>query len=263
MPSPTRRPTRASRGPCADSPRRWPNVAWSSSSTRRASTTPAVPCAAFGSIPTPSSPRRRHGRSTSSAGTRSGRPGAPTRSSASARSPSRPNRTRRHDASVAREMLAAWDVIGDDTPVEVVIRFDPARLATRTRDPLAPQPGRGARGRWLTAVAGPRLGRARDPLLDPGLGSGRRGARTARTARMGRLRATPRPRPATRDSATAPDGRTARVLTALRHPSWLVYDCLRPTFRGTDRSVLGRLDAMGWMSSMLCVVAGDAIGHGR
>jgi len=28
-------------------------------------------------------------------------------------------------ASVAREMLDAWDVIGDDTPVEVVIRFDP------------------------------------------------------------------------------------------------------------------------------------------
>jgi len=28
--------------------------------------------------------------------------------------------------SVAREMLDAWDVIGDDTPVEVVIRFDPA-----------------------------------------------------------------------------------------------------------------------------------------
>jgi proteasome accessory factor B len=28
--------------------------------------------------------------------------------------------------SVAREMLAAWDVISDDTPVEVVIRFDPA-----------------------------------------------------------------------------------------------------------------------------------------
>ncbi len=28
--------------------------------------------------------------------------------------------------SVAREMLDAWDVIGDDTPVEVVIRFDPS-----------------------------------------------------------------------------------------------------------------------------------------
>jgi predicted DNA-binding transcriptional regulator YafY len=30
------------------------------------------------------------------------------------------------DDSVAREMRAAWDVVGDDTPVEVVIRFDPA-----------------------------------------------------------------------------------------------------------------------------------------
>ena len=29
------------------------------------------------------------------------------------------------DDSVAREMRAAWDVVGDDTPVEVVIRFDP------------------------------------------------------------------------------------------------------------------------------------------
>ena len=30
------------------------------------------------------------------------------------------------DESVAREMLAAWDVIGDDAPVEIVIRFDPS-----------------------------------------------------------------------------------------------------------------------------------------
>jgi predicted DNA-binding transcriptional regulator YafY len=30
------------------------------------------------------------------------------------------------DQSVVDEMLDAWDVIGDDTPVEVVIRFDPA-----------------------------------------------------------------------------------------------------------------------------------------
>ncbi len=29
-------------------------------------------------------------------------------------------------ASVAREMRDAWDVIGDDTPVEIVIRFDPS-----------------------------------------------------------------------------------------------------------------------------------------
>jgi len=28
------------------------------------------------------------------------------------------------DESVAREMRAAWDVIGDDTPVEIVVRFD-------------------------------------------------------------------------------------------------------------------------------------------
>jgi proteasome accessory factor B len=31
-----------------------------------------------------------------------------------------------HEAAVAREMLAAWDVISDDTPAEVVIRFDQA-----------------------------------------------------------------------------------------------------------------------------------------
>jgi predicted DNA-binding transcriptional regulator YafY len=30
------------------------------------------------------------------------------------------------DDSVAREMLAAWDVIGDDSPAEIVIRFDPS-----------------------------------------------------------------------------------------------------------------------------------------
>jgi proteasome accessory factor B len=30
------------------------------------------------------------------------------------------------DESVAREMRAAWDVVSDDTPVEVVIRFDPS-----------------------------------------------------------------------------------------------------------------------------------------
>ena len=30
------------------------------------------------------------------------------------------------DDSVAREMLQAWDVIADDEPVEIVIRFDPA-----------------------------------------------------------------------------------------------------------------------------------------
>ena len=29
-------------------------------------------------------------------------------------------------ASVAREMRDAWDVIGDDTPVEIAIRFDPS-----------------------------------------------------------------------------------------------------------------------------------------
>jgi predicted DNA-binding transcriptional regulator YafY len=36
-----------------------------------------------------------------------------------------PETFRAPDESVAREMLAAWDVIGDAAPVEVVVRFDP------------------------------------------------------------------------------------------------------------------------------------------
>jgi predicted DNA-binding transcriptional regulator YafY len=37
------------------------------------------------------------------------------------------------DDSVAREMLAAWDVVSDDEPVEIVIRFDPA-VAQRVQE---------------------------------------------------------------------------------------------------------------------------------
>ena len=37
------------------------------------------------------------------------------------------------DAAVAARMRAAWDVIGDETPVEVVVRFDTS-VATRVAE---------------------------------------------------------------------------------------------------------------------------------
>ena len=72
---------------------------------------------------------------------------------------------------VAAEMRSAWDVVGDDTPVEITIRFE-ASVAQRV-----------AETRWHSSQVaefesdGSLLWRARvsgvleDPLLDPGLGA--------------------------------------------------------------------------------------------
>jgi predicted DNA-binding transcriptional regulator YafY len=89
-------------------------------------------------------------------------------------------------ATGAHDMLRAWDVIADEEPVEVVIRFLRRRRQARRRDALAPQPGARPATRRHAALARPRGRPARDPHLDPGLGRRRRGPRAARAARVSR-----------------------------------------------------------------------------
>ena len=93
--------------------------------------------------------------------------------------------------TIARELLAAWDVISDEPMVRVVVRFSPevaARVAETSWHPgqtAERQAGRLARLERL------RLGAARGAHLDPGLGRRRRGPGTGRAARLDRRGAGP------------------------------------------------------------------------
>ena len=103
-------------------------------------------------------------------------------------------------AATTSALRAAWDIIADQPPVEVVLRFAPA-VATRVlRDDLAPDPD-GRRPRPTARCAGGRRSRARSRS-----GSGScRGATTSRSSRRPRCGTTWPPRTA-RGRYAAPYG---------------------------------------------------------
>ena len=115
------------------------------------------------------------------------------------------------DAAVAARMRAAWDVVGDETPVEVVVRFDPA-VATRvaeTRWHPSQRTEAGADGSltWRATVAGILEVRS----LDPRLGRGRGGHRSRPSCVIGSPTRSGAPPHATADELRARDLRIRQV----------------------------------------------------
>ena len=86
-------------------------------------------------------------------------------------------------AATTSALRAAWDIIADQEPVEIVLRFVPGRRRTCPRGDLAPDADAGRRGRRLAALARDGVRDDRDPAVDPVVGRRGRGHRTGLVAR--------------------------------------------------------------------------------
>ena len=174
--------TSASRASCACSPRPGPSDGWSRSSYGPGVYVPAKPRAGPGSGRYAIEPSATPVRSTSSAWTRAGRPRRTFKVERILEASLTPETFEGSSTTIARELLAAWDVISDEPMVRVGVRFSPevaARVAETSWHPgpgPEPQPGR------IAHLDARGLGRAGGAHLDPGLGRRCRGPGAGRAA---------------------------------------------------------------------------------
>ena len=133
------------------------------------------------------------------ASTRSAARSGRSRSSGSRTPPLTPRTFEPPDpAGTTAALRRAWDIIADQEPIEVVLRFTPAVAARVLETTLAPDPDASEPGPTARSSGGRRVaGHDRDPALDPVVGRRRRGPRAGRAAGRRGRHARPAPRPAT------------------------------------------------------------------
>ena len=125
------------------------------------------------------------------------------------------------EGTIEETFATAWDIIADQPVIDVELRFSPVVAArvreTRWHPSERVEPAR----RRIADLAGPRVGDARDPELDPRLGRRRHGPRVRPSSRTRSPGSCARPGRTTQEGDGSSPGR-------LPYPSHAECPCTRP-----------------------------------